>query len=127
MRWQNWSYLLLLAVPAAFVLHFLHAGPLAVFAAAAVGIVPLAALMGRSTEALAVRLGPHLGGLLNATFGNAAEFILALVALRRGLLTVVKASLVGSIIGNALLTLGVSLLVGGLLFRLQRFGGLHAG
>ncbi len=120
-------YILLLAVPLAFVLHLVHAGPVWVFLAAGLGIVPLAALMGHSTEALASRLGPHLGGLLNATFGNAAELILALMALRKGLVAVVKASLTGSIIGNALLVLGLSLLAGGLRHRRQNFDRVHAG
>jgi Ca2+:H+ antiporter len=84
-----------------------------VFAFAALGIVPLAGLMGESTERLATRLGAGAGGLLNATFGNAAEMIIALMALRHGLYDVVKASLTGSIIGNCLLVLGLAVLVGG--------------
>jgi Ca2+:H+ antiporter len=114
-------YLLLLAVPAAFVLHGLGAGPVPTFVVAGLGIVPLAAVMGRATESLAVYVGPHLGGLLSATFGNAAELILGLVALQRGLLAVVKASITGSIIGNILLVLGLSLLVGGVRHRKQTF------
>jgi Ca2+:H+ antiporter len=120
-------YFLLLAAPLAVVLRLADAGPAWTFLAAGLGIVPLAALMGRATEALASRLGPHLGGLLNATFGNAAELILALVALSRGLHSVVKASLTGSIIGNALLVLGLSLLVGGLRHRRQAFDPVQAG
>jgi Ca2+:H+ antiporter len=120
-------YLLLLAVPAAVVLYALHAGPVASFVVAGLGIIPLAALMGRSTEALATRLGPHLGGLLNASFGNAAEMILGLVALRRGLVPIVKASIAGSIIGNALLVLGLSLIVGGIRHRRQKFDGTTVG
>jgi Ca2+:H+ antiporter len=112
---------MLLAVPAAFVVHWLHAGPVAEFVVASLGIIPLAAVMGRATESLAARLGPSLGGLLSASFGNAAEVILGLVALRSGLIPVVKASITGSIIGNALLVLGLSLLVGGLRNRRQRF------
>jgi Ca2+:H+ antiporter len=77
--------------------------------------------MGRSTESIAHRLGPGVGGLLNATFGNAAELILALLALRRGLDGVVKASLVGSIVGNLLLVLGASLLAGGIKYPVQKF------
>ncbi len=127
MRWKRLSYLLLLTIPTAFVLHWLHAGPVANFVAAGLGIVPLAALMGRATESLADRLGPRLGGLLNATFGNAVELILALVALSRGLTAVVKASITGSILGNTLLVLGMSLLAGGLRHRRQTFDRVAAG
>jgi Ca2+:H+ antiporter len=97
------------------------------FATAGLGIIPLAAIMGRATDALSTRLGSTVGGLLNAAFGNAAELILSLVALRRGLFSVVKASLTGSIIGNALLVLGLSLLVGGLRHRRQTFDRTSAG
>jgi Ca2+:H+ antiporter len=114
-------YLLLPAVPVAFLLRWLNAGPVVTFLSAGLGIVPLAALMGRSTDALAVRIGPQFGGLLNATFGNAAELILGLVGIKRGLFAIVKASLTGSIIGNALLVLGAGLLVGGLRHRKQLF------
>jgi Ca2+:H+ antiporter len=86
----------------------------AVFAASALGIVPTAALMGRATEELAARSGPGIGGLLNVTFGNAPELIIALFALEQGLQEVVKASIVGSIIGNILLVLGAAMLFGGL-------------
>jgi Ca2+:H+ antiporter len=85
-----------------------------VFAASALGIVPTAALMGRATEELAARSGPGVGGLLNVTFGNAPELIIALFALGQGLHEVVKASIVGSIIGNILLVLGAAMLFGGL-------------
>src|SRR5690349_2814967 len=91
-------YLLLLLVPLAMVVPWLGAGPVVQFVAAGVGIVPLAAVMGRATEALAGRLGPQVGGILSASFGNAAELILGLVALQRGLIPVVKASITGSII-----------------------------
>jgi Ca2+:H+ antiporter len=111
----------LLAVPAAILLHWAAVSPIASFIVSGLAIVPLAALMGRATDALATRLGPQLGGLLNATFGNAAELILALIALRHGLTSLVKASLTGSIIGNALLVLGMSFLVGGLRYRKQNF------
>ncbi len=127
MRPRHAWYLLLLAVPAALVLRALHAGPVASFVVAGLGIVPLAALMGRSTEALAARLGPNLGGLLNASFGNASEMILGLVALRKGLVPIVKASITGSIIGNALLVLGLSLVVGGVRHRRQTFNGATVG
>jgi Ca2+:H+ antiporter len=93
----------------------------AVFAASALGIVPTAALMGRATEELAARSGPGIGGLLNVTFGNAPELIIALFALEQGLQEVVKASIVGSIIGNILLVLGAAMLVGGLGREKQTF------
>jgi Ca2+:H+ antiporter len=85
-----------------------------VFATSALGIIPTAALMGRATEELAARSGPGIGGLLNVTFGNAPELIIALFALQQGLQEVVKASIVGSIIGNILLVLGAAMLAGGL-------------
>jgi len=99
----------------------LHWGALPVFACSALAIVPLAGLMGGATERLASRLGAGVGGLLNATFGNAAELIIALVALRQGLYDVVKASITGSIIGNVLLVLGVSIVAGGFRRERQRF------
>jgi Ca2+:H+ antiporter len=124
--WQPLWYVLLLAVPVAVFLHWTGSSPVAVFLASGLAIVPLAAFMGRATDALAIRLGPQLGGLLNATFGNAAELILALIALRHGLTVLVKASLTGSIIGNALLVLGTSLLVGGLRNGTQKFDRVSA-
>ena len=99
-----------------------NAGALAVFACSALAIVPLASLMGEATEALASRLGAGVGGLLNATFGNAAELVLALVALQRGYPEIVKASLTGSIIGNTLLVLGAAMLLGGARRERQTFG-----
>jgi Ca2+:H+ antiporter len=105
---------LLLLVPLAIVLEHLAPGnDLLVFGVAALGIVPLASIMAQATGALATRLGPGLGGLLNATFGNAAELIIALAALRAGLHEMVKASLAGTIIGNILFVLGVAMVVGG--------------
>jgi Ca2+:H+ antiporter len=92
-----------------------------VFATSALGIVPTAALMGRATEELAARSGPGIGGLLNVTFGNAPELIIALFALGQGLHEVVKASIVGSIIGNILLVLGAAMLAGGLGREKQHF------
>lgn len=108
MRW------LLLALPASWLLAALHASPLLVFAVTGLGVVPLAAAMGASTEALAHRTGPAAGGLLMATFGNAAELILAVAALKAGLTDLVKASITGSILGNLLLILGLALVAGGL-------------
>jgi Ca2+:H+ antiporter len=104
---------MLIFVPVAVVLEFTHADPLYVFIASAGGIVPLAGWMGRATEWMAEHLGAGIGGLLNATFGNAAELIIAIIALRAGLHEVVKASITGSIIGNILLVLGLALVVGG--------------
>jgi Ca2+:H+ antiporter len=92
-----------------------------VFIASALGIVPTAALMGRATEELAARSGPGVGGLLNVTFGNAPELIIALFALGQGLHEVVKASIIGSIIGNILLVLGAAMLAGGLGREKQTF------
>ena len=93
----------------------------ALFVCSCLAVVPLAGWMGRATEELAERLGHGIGGLLNATFGNAAELIIALIALSKGLTGVVKASIAGSIIGNVLLVMGVSILGGGLRFQVQRF------
>jgi Ca2+:H+ antiporter len=118
---EGWPYLLVPLIPVAIVLEFLHADAVAVFAASALGVIPTAALMGRATEELAARSGPGIGGLLNVTFGNAPELIIALFALGAGLHEVVKASLVGSILGNILLVLGVSMLVGGRKRERQRF------
>jgi Ca2+:H+ antiporter len=112
---------LLVFVPLAVVGHALHWSGVAVFACAALAIVPLAGTMGEATQALAGRFGAGVGGLLNATFGNAAELIIALVALTRGLDAVVKASLAGSILGNSLLVLGAALLAGGARRERQTF------
>jgi Ca2+:H+ antiporter len=114
----NW---LLIFVPAAIVLEMKHASPIAIFAVSSLAIIPLAGWMGRATEHLAERMGEGIGGLLNATFGNAAELIIGLMALRAGLFEVVKASITGSIIGNILLVMGLSVLAGGLKFPQQRF------
>ena len=118
---NRWLALLLLAAPAAVLAEALHASPLVTFVLAALGIVPLAGLIGQSTEMLARRLGQGIGGLLNATFGNAAEIIIGLTALAAGLPQVVQASLAGSIIGNVLLVLGTAMLVGGWRYRRQQF------
>src|SRR5213078_3905557 len=108
-------------IPIAIVLELLHADAVAVFFASALGVIPTAALMGRATEELAARSGPGIGGLLNVTFGNAPELIIALFALGAGLHEVVKASLVGSILGNILLVLGAAMFVGGLRRDRQHF------
>lgn len=118
---------LLVFVPIAIGVEVLHADPVWIFTAAALAIIPLAGLMGKSTEHLARHMGAGIGGLLNASFGNAAELIIALMALRAGLLDVVKASIVGSIIGNILLVLGASALAGGLKYAQQTFNRTAAG
>ena len=106
--------LLLLFFVVALVARFVfQAPPLVVFLASALAIVPLAKWMGNATEELALRTGPGVGGLLNASFGNATELIIAIFALRAGLVEVVKASITGSIIGNILFVLGLSILLGG--------------
>jgi Ca2+:H+ antiporter len=111
---EGWPYLLVPLIPIAIVLELLHADAVLIFAASAAGVIPTAALMGRATEELAARSGPGIGGFLNVTFGNAPELIIALFALAAGLHEVVKASVVGSILGNILLVMGVSMLAGGL-------------
>jgi Ca2+:H+ antiporter len=118
---EGWPYLLVPLIPVAIVLEFMHADAVAIFAASALGVIPTAALMGRATEELAARSGPGLGAFLNVTFGNAPELIIALFALGAGLHEVVKASIAGSILGNILLVLGVSMLVGGAKRDRQRF------
>jgi Ca2+:H+ antiporter len=117
---------LLLAFPAAVLGSLLHASPTFTFIVACLGLIPLAGLIGESTEALAIFTGPKIGGLLNATLGNAAELIITIVAIKAGLLDLVKASITGSIIGNLLLVLGFSLLLGGLKNGTQRFSRSHA-
>jgi Ca2+:H+ antiporter len=114
---------LLLIVPIAIALRFWPGAenPTALFICSAIGIIPLAGWMGRATEVLAARMGEGAGGLLNATFGNAAELIIAVIALSKGLSGVVKASIAGSIIGNILLVLGLSVLCGGTKYSEQRF------
>lgn len=114
---------LLVFVPAAFLVRYIPAceNDLLLFAFSGLGIVPLASLMGRATEHLSSRLGQGIGGLLNATFGNAAELIISLFGLSKGLIGVVKASITGSIIGNILLVLGLSVFAGGLKYQTQTF------
>jgi len=112
---------LLVFVPISILAHYLEWGSVAIFVTASIAILPLAAWMGTATEEIAVVAGSTLGGLLNATFGNATELIIALVALRAGLVNVVKASITGSIIGNLLLVMGLAMLLGGLRFKEQSF------
>jgi len=106
-------YALGVFIPIAVALELAHASPTLVFLAAALGVIPTAALMGEATEHLAAKTGPGIGGLLNVTFGNAPELIIAFFALSEGLQEVVKASIVGSIVGNVLLVLGAAMLAGG--------------
>ena len=113
-------------IPAAVVLEVAGATPLLIFSAAALGVIPCAAVMGEATEAIAAQTGPGIGGLLNVTFGNAPELIIAFFALEAGLQEVVKASIVGSIIGNILLVLGAAMLVGGLPRDKQTFSATAA-
>jgi Ca2+:H+ antiporter len=118
---QGWPYLLVPLIPLAIVLDLIGASAIAIFFVSAGGVIPTAALMGRATEELAHRSGPGIGGLLNVTFGNAPEIIIALFALNAGLHEVVKASLIGSMLGNILLVLGASMFVGGLGRDRQKF------
>ena len=114
-------YFLGIFIPVAIAVELAHANPVIVFGAAALGVIPCAAVMGEATEAIAARTGPGIGGLLNVTFGNAPELIIAFFALLEGLQEVVKASIVGSIIGNVLLVMGAAMLVGGWTREKQTF------
>jgi Ca2+:H+ antiporter len=118
---SGWPYLLAPLIPLALVLELSHASSSLIFASSALGVVPPAALMGRATEELADRAGPGIGGLLNVTFGNFPELLIAFFALLAGLQEVVKASLIGSVLGNSLLVLGAAMLVGGLGHERQTF------
>src|SRR6201747_1042946 len=120
----NW---LLVFVPVSIALEFLTPGSHSlIFVSACLAIVPLAGWLGHATEQLAAHTGEGIGGLLNATFGNAAELIIAIMAIRKGLYPVVKASLTGSIIGNILLVLGASVLAGGIKHKEQEFNATGA-
>lgn len=120
----NW---LLVFVPAVIVLHWTQPDAhTTIFLLSCLAIVPLAGWLGKATEHLAARTSEAIGGLLNATFGNAAELIIAISALRAGLYEVVKASLTGSIIGNVLLVLGAAILAGGLRYPVLRFQAMAA-
>ena len=113
--------LLLMALPLAYLAEYLHWGPLWVFALSALSVIPLAALIGEGTEALAAYTNPRIGGLLNATLGNTAELVITIIAIRAGLLELVKASITGSILGNLLLVMGLSMVVGGVRHGIQTF------
>lgn len=112
---------MLVFIPITIVGNFLHLSPLFLFFLSALAIVPLAKYIGEATEELSVYTGPAVGGLLNATFGNATEFIISIFALQAGLIEVVKASITGAIIGNLLLVLGMSMFFGGLKRKKQEF------
>ncbi len=117
---------LLVFIPISIAAHFLEWGSSVIFITSALAIVPLAAWMGTATEEIAVVLGPSFGGLLNATFGNATELIIGIIALQNGLVDVVKASITGSIIGNLLLVMGLSMFLGGLRYKEQTFQSIIA-
>jgi len=119
--------ILLLAIPLALLGEFTHWNPVLVFFFSALGVVPLAGYIGDATEALVHYTGPRLGGLLNATLGNAAELIITIAAIRQGLPDLVKASITGSILGNLLLVLGMAMLVGGVRNGMQTFDRRQAG
>lgn len=120
-------YFLVLFAPMALVLEFTHSEPLLIFIFAAIALIPLAKLIGDSTEHLAIHYGPTVASLLNVTFGNAAEIIIGIVAISAGLLNLVKASIIGSVIGNILLIFGLSLIVGGLKQKEQFFNKENTG
>jgi Ca2+:H+ antiporter len=125
---MRFLYGLLVLVPVALILEYGDlGGHAAVFVTSALAMVPLAAILGRATEEVAIYTGPKIGALLNATLGNAAELIITIVALNEGLVNVVKASIAGSIIGNILVVLGFSILLGGLKNGTQRFDQRAAG
>src|SRR4051794_18458381 len=111
---DSWPYVLSPLILAAVIADLAGAPATVIFFVSAVALIPPAAMMGRATEELAERSGNVIGGLLNVTFGNAPELIIALFALQKGLHEVVKASLIGSILGNILLVMGAAMLVGGL-------------
>ena len=105
---------LLMFIPLSLFAEYMHSSPIVIFILASLAILPLAKYIGESTEEISAYTGPALGGLLNATFGNATELIISFFALQAGLTEMVKASITGSIIGNLLLILGMALFFGGL-------------
>lgn len=118
---MRWADLLLLGIPAALYFEFVAHQPLAAFVTSAAAVLRLAGWMGHATEQVAIHSGPRIGGFLNGTFGNAAELIIVIMAIGEGLFEVVKASITGSILGNALLVFGAAALAGGLRHRQQTF------
>ena len=124
---MKYLYALLILAPIAVIAEHMHAKPIIVFALACLAILPLSGVLGHATEELAGHTGPTIGGLLNATLGNLAELIIAALALRAGLIDLVKASITGSILGNLLLVLGAAQFAGGLKHRTQKFNPHLAG
>ena len=124
---MKYLYFLLVLGPIAIAAEYMHAAPLVVFSLSALAIIPLSGLLGAATEELAGHTGPTIGGLLNATLGNLAELIIAILALRAGMIDLVKASITGSILGNLLLVLGAAQLAGGLKYKVQKFNPNLAG
>jgi Ca2+:H+ antiporter len=118
---ENVFKVLLIFVPLSLFAEYMHSSPIVIFILASLAIIPLAKFIGESTEEISARTGPALGGLLNATFGNATELIISFFALQRGLTEMVKASITGSIIGNLLLILGMAFFFGGLGKNQQEF------
>jgi Ca2+:H+ antiporter len=114
-KFNFWHYLLLL-IPAVIIAHTFHFPAVVTFILAGVALIPLAHFLGEATEVLSEKTGEHFSGIINATFGNAAELVIAIIAIRNGLVDIVKYSLIGSIIGNILLILGLSLFAGGVKF-----------
>ena len=114
-------YILLVFTPITVALEFIHADHVVIFVFASIALIPLAKLIGDSTEHLSLHYGPTLGSLLNVTFGNAAEIIIAIVAINAGLIDLVKASITGAILGNILLIFGLSIMVGGFRYKEQFF------
>lgn len=120
-------YFLLVFTPIAVILEFVHADHIVIFLISSVALIPLAKLIGDSTEHLSLHYGPTLGSLLNVTFGNAAEIIIAIVAINAGLIDLVKASITGAILGNILLIFGLSILAGGIRYKEQYFSQENVG
>ena len=118
---MKYLYILLVFIPVTVIGKIMGFSDTALFVCSALAIIPLAGVMGKSTDDIACYCGQKIGGLLNATFGNATEFIIAFVAMKEGMFDVVKASLAGSVIGNILLVLGASMLFGGIKHKIQRF------
>lgn len=111
----------LVFIPISIICNFLKIDPIEIFILSAIAIIPLAGVMGEATEEIATYSGPRIGGFLNATFGNATELIISFFALKEGLFDMVKASIAGSVIGNILLVLGLSMLIGGCKYKTQKF------
>jgi len=119
----EWLYIF---IPISIISHFTHQNEAALFVFSCLAIVPLADVMGKATEVIADKFGPAIGGFLNATFGNAAELIIAMIALSKGFVDVVKASITGSIVGNLLLVVGLSMTAGGMKYKSQTFSKTHS-